>query len=268
MRINAEVGFGVDFGLASGLLRACSGRKNRAQIMHTTRQFLYSKGKIHTSYFRKTECETARPAFVRVDNLVCNKGKDELLGGMCHMLRTESKAGYTLVEVLVVVAILGILSSLGVVGLQSAVANTRIKDAAYNVTAFMERTANEARRVNEKLCVKKISDQELVTYKSACDASPLGAVVDRFRLDAPLKFIGNEVTGAGFKDEDDNNLDNWSTTSGAEFEPKIGLSAAPTEGYFAVQYGGRGLYAAALKSKKKNNFAAMMKFDDSSWMGL
>jgi len=30
--------------------------------------------------FRKTECETARPAFVRVDNLVRNKGKDELFG--------------------------------------------------------------------------------------------------------------------------------------------------------------------------------------------
>ncbi len=38
--------------LISGWLRACSGRKNCAQIMHTTHQFLYSKGKIHTSYFK------------------------------------------------------------------------------------------------------------------------------------------------------------------------------------------------------------------------
>ena len=70
MRKNAEVGFGVDFGLASGLLRACSGCKNCAQIMHTTRQFLYSKGKIHTSYFRLWLLYLGRTAGTSVHKVV------------------------------------------------------------------------------------------------------------------------------------------------------------------------------------------------------
>ena len=234
--------------------------------MHTTRQFLYSKGKIHTSYFRKTECETARPAFVRVDNLVRNKGKDELLGGLqCMIVSQKHKSGVTLMEVMAVVAIMGILSGLGVAGLRSAVANARIKDAAYNVTAFMERTANEARRLNTTLCVKKdaTNSRKLITYRSACTANPLGPEVDNFVLDPPTTFIDEDVNGADFT-----NLDNWADNGGAAFTPRAGLSAAPSQGYFAVQYGGQGIYGAALKTKAKNAFEPMMKFDEGSWFKL
>ena len=80
----------------------------------------------------------------------------------------KHKSGVTLMEVMAVVAIMGILSGLGVAGLQSAVANARIKDAAYNVSAFMERTANEARRMNETLCVVRESAQKLTTYRATC----------------------------------------------------------------------------------------------------
>ena len=65
----------------------------------------------------------------------------------------SGKSGFTLVEALVVVTIMGILSGIGVASLQNAVANSRIKDAGINVTAYMQRAANEATRLNEKLCV-------------------------------------------------------------------------------------------------------------------
>lgn len=219
------------------------------------------------SYFRKTECETARPAFVRVDNLVRNKGKDELLGGLqCMIVSQKHKAGVTLMEVMAVVAIMGILSGLGVAGLRSAVANARIKDAAYNVTAFMERAANETRRLNTKLCVKRVNDQKLVTYKSACDANPLGDKVDSIMFDAPTKLINANVSGARFKDAEGQNLTNW-YTAGATFVPRVGLSSAPSQGYFAVQYGGNDLYGAALKEKSKNSFVPMMG-SDAGWDGI
>ena len=49
-----------------------------------------------------------------------------------------TKKGFTLVEVLTVVIIIGILSAAGYAGLQRAIANSRIKDAAFNMAAFME----------------------------------------------------------------------------------------------------------------------------------
>ena len=236
--------------------------------MHTTCRFLYSKGKIHTSYFRKTECETARPAFVRVDNLVCNKGKDELLGGLqCMIVSQKHKSGVTLMEVMAVVAIMGILSGLGVAGLRSAVANARIKDAAYNVTAFMERAANDARRLNTPLCVKRDGENKLVIYKSVCTATQNAEKIDELKLDSPTKLINSTVTSAKFKDAENKDMTNW-YDNGADFTPRVGLSAAPSAGYYAVQYGGQGLYGAALKSKTKNSFEPMMKFDEGSWSKL
>ena len=172
-------------------------------------------------------------------------------------------------EVMAVVAIMGILSGLGVASLRDAIANARIKDAAYNVSAFMERTANEARRLNTTLCVKKdaSNSRKLITYRSACNASSLGPEVDSFVLDPPTTFIDEDVNGADFTD-----LDNWAVAPednvGATFTPRAGLSAAPFAGYFAVQYGGKGLYGAALKTRAKNAFEPMMKFDNGSWFKL
>ncbi len=238
--------------------------------MHTTCRILYSKGKIHTSYFRKTECETARPAFVRVDNLVRNKGKDELLGGLqCMIVSQKHKAGVTLMEVMAVVAIMGILSGLGVAGLRSAVANARIKDAAYNVTAFMERTANEARRLNTTLCVVKESDQKLVTYQAVCtEANKTGSKtgltkIDELTLESPNKILGNSelnnITALG-----GSNL----VGTGAEFKPRTGLSAAPYQGFFAMQYGtNTDLRSAAAKVKTKNSFVPKLGLSNA-WSDL
>lgn len=186
-----------------------------------------------------------------------------------HTLRgAQGKRGVTLIELLTVIAIMGILSGLGVAGLQSAVANARIKDAAYNVSAFMERTANEARRMNETLCVVRESAQKLTTYRATCtDANGSGksglAKVDSLVLESPNKILqANEVTAADILGGV--NL----VTNGAEFTPRQGLSAAPYQGFIAVQYGGDGRFGAAAKVRSKNAFVPMMKYDDGSWFGI
>jgi len=178
----------------------------------------------------------------------------------------KHKSGVTLMEVMAVVAIMGILSGLGVAGLRSAVANARIKDAAYNVTAFMERTANEARRVNGTLCAKNVDSQKLVVFKSD-DCDNIDEENDRFDsllLESPVQFISstenNGLTG-----------DNWALEGKvAEFRPRSGLSAAPIEGYFEMQYGGSDRYAAAAKSKNKNSFVPKVKYSgsQSSWSDI
>ncbi len=181
---------------------------------------------------------------------------------------SKYKAGVTLSEVIAVIAIMGILSGLGVAGLQSAVANARVKDATLNVTAFMERTANEARRLNTTLCVVREDAQNLGTYMGNCSEVTGGGLnnvsrVDGLLLESPNRILqssevsATETLGGVNLAED-----------GAEFTPRRGLSAAPIQGFFAVQYGGQGKYGAAAKVKNSNRFMPMMKFDDGDWSGI
>ena len=184
------------------------------------------------------------------------------------IVRQKHKAGVTLAEVLAVITIMGILSGLGVAGLQSAVANARIKDAAFNITAFMERTANEARRLNTALCVVREDAQNLGMYKGRCsevaDVGLNNAVrIDGLMLDSPNRILqSGEVNPSA-------TLGNVNfATDGADFIPRRGLSAAPVQGFFAVQYGGQGRYGAAAKVRDHNRFTALMKFDDTDWSGI
>ena len=157
------------------------------------------------------------------------------------------KRGYTLVEVLVVVAIMGILSGIGVASLRSAVANSRIKDAGINVTAFMQRAANEATRLNQKLCAVISDDQTLKLYKGACgDTYEDGNLVDKLVLESTNKF----VTTQNNKNCPELGDTQKSPKTSMELTPKIGVSPIPT-GCFLMQYGSSDRFAASIKLPTK-----------------
>lgn len=168
------------------------------------------------------------------------------------------KKGFTLVEVLVVVVIMGILSAMGVAGLRQAVMNNRVKDAALNTAAFLERIATEANRISAKVCVKKVTDQTLGAFTSEdCDNPNPADMKWSLDIDYPNKF--------GCDNTDDLPGDDW--TDGVWFIPKLGLSAAPAEGYVCVQYSGEDLYGAAVKLKTVNSVSPRWKIGDS-WDNL
>ena len=165
----------------------------------------------------------------------------------------SKKRGFTLVEALVVVTIMGILSGIGVASLRSAVANSRIKDAGLNVTAFMQRAANEATRLNEKLCVVA-SGKSIKTYKGECTGT-LSNPIDEMELESVNSFVSENCADNVTRYENNKVL----------LTPKIGVSPIPS-GCFVVRYGGSDKYASIVKAPTK--FAAYYKLSydgGSSW---
>ena len=142
------------------------------------------------------------------------------------------KAGYTLVEVLVVVSILGILSAMGVAGLQQAVANARVKDAAINTAAFVERVANLSSQRNEVLCLKIApeNDRKLLVIRDTInfDCSDPKGSIDSMIIDAPNKYVSIGVCGPVTGD--------WTKSYGI-FKPRLGLAATPPNGGICIKYG-------------------------------
>lgn len=180
--------------------------------------------------------------------------------------RSKYKAGMSLMEAVLVIAIMGILSGMGVAGLQGAIANARTKDAAYNITAFMEKSANEARRLSTTLCVQVDPDnaRKLLTFMSTCPANAgQDTRIDSLELESPSRIISSNVPSVELIGNDN------FAESGAEFTPRQGLSAAPNRGFFVVQYGGRDVYGAASKQNRQNSFVPLLKVStDSEWSGI
>ena len=176
-----------------------------------------------------------------------------------------AKAGYTLVEVLVVVSIMGILSAMGVAGLQRAVANARVKDAAVNTAAFIERVANLSNQRNEVLCLRvdPHSDQRLIVVRdndTMCD-NPNDGIIASYTIDVPCKFVGFSECGTVEVD--------WFSTKtnyseNTAFKPRIGLAATPPHGGICIQYGTDEIYGAVVKEKNLNRVKPMWKVGKSA----
>lgn len=172
----------------------------------------------------------------------------------------EMKKGFTMVELLVVVSIMGILSTMGVASLHAAVVNNRVRDAAVNVTAYLERVASEANRFSDKVCVKIGNNGKTIyAVKGACsNGATLSKAISQHTLEKALTF--ENATHGGCSSS-------W--YNGTTFEPKFGLSAAPVQGCIVVKYSGGEKKARALKKKEKNNIIPQVSYDSgSSWTDL
>lgn len=188
------------------------------------------------------------------------------------LAKRGAKSGYTLVEVLVVVSIMGILSAMGVAGLQRAVANARIKDAAVNTAAFVERVANLANQRNEVLCLRvdPHSDQTLIVVRdndTEC-ANPNDGVIASYTIDAPCRFVGFSTCGTI-------DVDWFSTKTNysdkTAFKPRIGLAATPPRGGICIQHGTDDIFGAVAKERTLNRVKPMWKVGNapsgSNWAG-
>ncbi len=173
----------------------------------------------------------------------------------------SNKHGFTLIELMVVIAIMGILSAMGVAGLQRAVENSRVDDAAKNVTAFLERTANEATRMSATLCLNASNSnpRKLFVYR-ADDCSNVAEGTEplySMELDQPMSFA-HACSGLDLDCESSDGCGtDWLQNNKGVFRPKLGLSAAPSSGHICMQYAGTEHFAVAVKSKTANFIRAI-----------
>lgn len=186
------------------------------------------------------------------------------------MMSGESKKdGFTLVEVLVVVIIMGILSSMGVVSINAAVANARVKDYAQNTAAFLERVANDANRMSKTLCIKLDQERRNPVFLVYADAACKTDLYDSLVVGTPARAdcineFEDDLFESICKNESSENND-WS--NGVLFKPRIGLSAAPSKMSFCIQYGEDRVFGGIVKCANKNMIVPVWN-SGAAWMSL
>jgi len=160
--------------------------------------------------------------------------------------------GFTLMEVMVVVILIGILASLAYASLIELISTNRAKETAQTLRTFAERALNEGKRQNKTVTIK--INGNVIQYK------PEGSGSTTF----------SEPLGGGFSASDEKPTceDNTSIVSfngGAKSQLKIGISsivlesdATKSQGYF-VACDARGYCGAAVKVNSKNFFVACIK---------
>jgi len=163
------------------------------------------------------------------------------------------------------VAIIGILSALGISSLKDALANSKVRGEADALTGFFESATANTRRLADTLCITysgtRIFEQYYVGEKCAGDK------LDSFDLESGFAVVAAGVASLNSLEGASGTLTNWGGSgTAAVFYPKIGLNNVDGEGYLAVRYIHGDRYAAVVKVRHRNAFSSRFSRDGgSSW---
>jgi len=168
-------------------------------------------------------------------------------GGICR--------GFTLIEVMVVVIIIGILATLAYSSLTEMIFTNRAKETAQLMRTFAERALSDSKRLNKVVTIA-------ITNNKTMQYTPDGGTT----VTEPLGNFSNSSTvptcGNG-----PNPSDYVSFNNGAVSQLKVGISgialagngnSAKTQGYF-VACDAKGYCSATVKVNAKNSFVACIK---------
>jgi len=163
--------------------------------------------------------------------------------------------GFTLIELIIVIVIIGILASLAYSSLIEIIFTNRAKETAQTIRTFTEKTLMDAKRQNK--VVKIFLDKnEIVVVDTATNAK-----------------IAREALSQGFSRSPDYvpTVANGKKDFGKDSvisQIRIGLSGIAEEGYFAA-CGFKGYCSGVVKLKEENSLKAYIKRGTSaSWEAL
>jgi len=150
-----------------------------------------------------------------------------------------ARGGFSLLEVMVVVILIGILSALAYSSLMELVFTNRAKETAQTMRTFVERALVEGKRQGKEVEIK--IDGNNIQYTIDGNATPISESLSQ-------GYSGGSAsvpTGCTY------------VATGLKAEPRIGLSGVTTGCFVAC--GARDYCAAAMKTIDKNSFTAHIK---------
>ncbi|MCL1956049.1 MAG: prepilin-type N-terminal cleavage/methylation domain-containing protein [Fibromonadales bacterium] len=167
--------------------------------------------------------------------------------------------GFTLIEVMVVVIVIGILATLAYSSLVELISTNRTKEVAQTIRTFTERALMDAKRQNKvvRICIKgdEIIAEDTTSTVTECGANNSKRISSEV-FNKSFSIIPNDVPVSGtgaFKND-------------VKSEIRIGLSGITREGSFAV-CDSRGYCGGAGKTTNENSFKAYIRRGNNATWG-
>jgi prepilin-type N-terminal cleavage/methylation domain-containing protein len=158
-------------------------------------------------------------------------------------LGRPARAGFTLLEVLTVVIIIGILAALGYASLMDLIFTNRAKESAQIMRTFAERSIAEGKRQNRDVTITLLGNNITATIGDDPASARSSALSQSFTLSSATPAV-TPLTNP--------------FVNTAISVPRIGASGISGSGFFAA-CGARNYCAAAVKLDETNQFKAYIK---------
>jgi len=160
------------------------------------------------------------------------------------------KNGFTMLELMLVIVIIGILSSLAYAGMSALIQTNKAKEVAREMTSFVERAIAEG-KVRQKDVTISINNN---TLQAQIDGETISIT--------QTLASGFSASSAATPGDCGSNLLN---ENGIVSQYKIGISGVSGSGCFVVCNSGGRYCGGTVKSLGKNKFAAQVKKPSSGW---